>query len=120
VGLSPQSEELKTNLRTVRYSSCLFTELVQCAPFQVVVRVNNFRKVEDGCVDIYFYDWLYFGSYTSLLTFQLFNEGVRLPNQPFSNPIPQWGYFTLLTNDSEDICALLRGIPEFSIHWPSG
>ena len=45
--------------------------------------LNNFRKVEDGCVDIYFYDWLYFGSYTSLLTFQLFNEGVRLPNQPY-------------------------------------
>lgn len=22
---------------------------------------KKFRKVEDGCVDIYFYDWLYFG-----------------------------------------------------------
>ena len=29
----------------------------------VVPRSNDyiFRKVEDGCVDIYFYDWLYFG-----------------------------------------------------------
>ena len=27
--------------------------------------ILEFRKVEDGCVDIYFYDWHYFGSYTS-------------------------------------------------------
>jgi len=46
------------------------------------LRANYFRKVEDGCVDIYFYDWHYFGSYTSSLIFQLFNEGIRLPNQP--------------------------------------
>jgi hypothetical protein len=45
-----------------------------------------FRKAEDGCVDICFYDWRYFGSYTSSLTFQLFNEGVRLPNQPCLQP----------------------------------
>jgi hypothetical protein len=40
-----QSEELETYLRTVRYSSWSFTELVQCAPFQVVVRV---KAVEGG------------------------------------------------------------------------
>ena len=37
---SPQSEELDAYLRTVRYSSWSFTELVQRAPFQVVVRVK--------------------------------------------------------------------------------
>ena len=36
------------------------------------------------------------------------------------NPILQWDCFTPPTNDSEDICALLRGIPEFSVPWPSG
>jgi len=44
VGLSPRSEELDAYLRTVRYSSCSFTELVQRAPFQVVVRVNKFQE----------------------------------------------------------------------------
>jgi hypothetical protein len=42
------------------------------------------------------------------------------PINLFCNPIPQWDCFTPLTNDSEDICALLRGIPEFSILWPAG
>ena len=41
VDLSPRSEELDAYLRTVRYSSWSFTELVQRAPFQVVVRVNK-------------------------------------------------------------------------------
>jgi hypothetical protein len=47
--------------------------------------LTDFRKVEDGCVDIYFYDWLYFGFYTPSPTFQLFYEGVGLPNQPKEN-----------------------------------
>jgi hypothetical protein len=31
----------------------------------LAANVFKVRKVEDGCVDIYFYDWHYFGSYTS-------------------------------------------------------
>ena len=97
------------------------TPMARCPPIIIASTLpppDYFRKAEDGCVDICFYDWRYFGSYTSSLTFQLFNEGVRLPNQPKCNPIPQWDCFTPLTNDSEDICALLRGFPEFSIPWP--
>ena len=41
--LSPRSEELDAYLRTVRYSSWSFTELVQSAPSQVVVRVKVVR-----------------------------------------------------------------------------
>jgi len=48
VGLSPRSEELDTYLRTVRYSSYSFTELVQSAPFQVVVRVSSQGRTRTG------------------------------------------------------------------------
>jgi hypothetical protein len=52
-------------------------------------------------------------------------SGQALPCNPIPinlicNSILQWSYFTPLANDLEDGCALLRGVPEFSIPWPAG
>jgi hypothetical protein len=54
-GLSRQSEELDTYLRTVRYSSCLFTELVQYASIPSCRACQSFqthllRGKELGCL----------------------------------------------------------------------
>ena len=45
--------------------------------------VFKFRKVEDGCVDIYFYDWLYFGLRPLTPRFL-----ILFPNQPNVSALP--------------------------------
>jgi hypothetical protein len=57
----PTSPSYDTEEVSVRESASTFTDVPAPIPVFVVPRSNDykFRKVEDGCVDIYFYDWLY-------------------------------------------------------------